>query len=94
MGYAAILGMLFKLEVDKIYTSQDSLESLWEDHRALFEAIESLDVKLAEEACDEHLSRARERLIQEFGRSLTAGGGSPPEAPPPDATPDGDGQGC
>jgi GntR family transcriptional regulator, gluconate operon transcriptional repressor len=94
VGYAAVLGMLFKLEVDKIYTSQDSLESLWEDHRALFEAIESLEVKLAEEACDEHLSRARERLIQEFGRSLTAGGGSSPsEPPPPDATPGGEGQG-
>jgi len=93
VGYAAVLGMLFRLEVDRIYTSQNSLESLWEDHRILFEAIESLDVKLAEEACDEHLNRARERLIQEFGRSLTAGGSSSPQgAASPDAIPGSEGR--
>ncbi len=80
VGYAAVLGMLFRLEVDRIYTSQASLESLWRDHKVLLEAIESLDVRLAEEACDEHLDRARERLIEEFGRSLTAGDDDPEPA--------------
>ena len=94
VGYAAVLGMLFRLEVDRIYTSQDSLESLWGEHRVLFEAIESLDVKLAEEACDEHLDRARERLIEEFGRSLSDGGNdSRPGAAPPDARPRSEGWG-
>lgn len=94
VSYAAVLGMLFRLEVDRIYTSQASLESLWRDHRVLFEAIESLDVRLAEEACDEHLDRARERLIEEFGRSLIAGGNSSrPGASPPDARPRSESQG-
>ena len=74
VGYAAVLGLLFRLEVDRIYTSQASLAELWNEHRALFEAIGSLDTTLAEEACDEHLDRARERLIEELGRSLSAGG--------------------
>ena len=80
VGYAAVLGMLFRLEVDRIYTSRASLEDLWREHRVLFEAIESLDVRRAEEACDEHLDRARERLIEEFGRSLTAGDDDPAPA--------------
>jgi DNA-binding GntR family transcriptional regulator len=67
VGYAAVLRMLFRLEVDRIYTSQDSLESLWREHRVLFEAIESPDVMATEEACDEHLDRAKERSIDEFG---------------------------
>lgn len=74
VGYAAVLGLLFRLEVDRIYTSQASLEELWEEHRVLFEAIRSLDARRAEEACDEHLDRARERLIEELGRSLAPGG--------------------
>ncbi len=74
VGYAAVLGLLFRLEVDRIYTSQASLEELWNEHRVLFEAIGSTDPRLAEEACDEHLDRARERLIEELGRSLRPGG--------------------
>lgn len=74
VGYAAVLGLLFRLEVDRIYTSQASLEELWSEHRTLFEAVGSLDPRLAEKACDEHLDRARERLIEELGRSLTVGG--------------------
>ncbi len=80
VGYAAVLGMLFRLEVDRIYTSRASLEDLWREHRVLFEAIESLDARRAQEACDEHLDRARERLIEEFGRSLTAGDDDPEPA--------------
>lgn len=70
VSYAAVLGLIFRLEVDKIYTSRSSLEELYGDHERLFRAIESLDARTAEEACDEHLDRARERLIEEFGRSL------------------------
>ncbi len=94
MGYAAVLRMLFRLEVDRIYTSQDSLESLWREHRVLFEAIESPDVKAAEEACDEHLDRAKERSIDEFGRSLTADENDfRPGDAPPDARPRSESQG-
>jgi GntR family transcriptional regulator, gluconate operon transcriptional repressor len=74
VGYASVLGLLFKFELNRIYTSQALLEDLYKEHIKLFEAIESLDVKRAEEACDEHLERARERLIEELGRSLASGG--------------------
>ncbi|HET7478977.1 MAG TPA: GntR family transcriptional regulator [Rubrobacteraceae bacterium] len=70
VSYAAVLGLIFRLEVDKIYTSRSSLEDLYGDHEKLFRAIESLDARRAEEACDEHLDRAREQLIKVFGGSL------------------------
>jgi GntR family transcriptional regulator, gluconate operon transcriptional repressor len=72
VSYASVLGLLFKFELSRIYTSQESLENLYEEHERLFEAIESLDAKRAEEACDEHLERARKRLIDEFARSLAS----------------------
>ena len=72
VGYASVLGLLFKFELNRIYTSQASLEDLYKEHVKLFEEVESLDVRRAEEACDEHLKRARERLMEEFGRSLAA----------------------
>jgi GntR family transcriptional regulator of gluconate operon len=61
VGYASVLGMLLRFEVNKFY---ESLEGLWHEHQALFHAIESLDVARAEEACNEHLERARERLVE------------------------------
>ena len=61
VSYAAVLGVLLKFEVSKYY---ESLEPLWHEHEALFEAIESLDVGRAEEACNEHLERAEERLVE------------------------------
>lgn len=70
VSYASVLGMLFRLEVDKIYAS---LDYLLKEHETLFEAIASLDVRRAEEACNDHFDRARERLIEEFGRRLPAG---------------------
>jgi DNA-binding GntR family transcriptional regulator len=72
VSYASVLGLLFKFELNRIYTSQASLEDLYKEHLELFEEIESLDARRAEEACDEHLKRASERLIEEFGRSLAA----------------------
>jgi DNA-binding GntR family transcriptional regulator len=93
VGYASVLGLLFKFELNKIYTTQASLEDLYQEHEKLFQAIESLDVRRAEEACNDHLDRARERLIEEFRRSLPAASdhhpdpdGLPPE--PGGATPD------
>jgi DNA-binding GntR family transcriptional regulator len=61
VSYAAVLGVLLKFEVSKYY---ESLEPLWHEHEALFEAIESLNVGRAEEACNEHLESAKERLIE------------------------------
>jgi GntR family transcriptional regulator, gluconate operon transcriptional repressor len=74
VSYASVLGLLFKFELNRIYTSQASLENLYEEHERLFEAIESLDARRAEEACDEHLERARKRLVEEFARSLASDG--------------------
>lgn len=42
VGYAAVLGLLFRLEVDRIYTSWSSLEELYGEHERLFGAIEYL----------------------------------------------------
>lgn len=70
VGYASVLGLLFKFELTKIYTTQSSLEELYAEHEELFGAIESLEVRRAEEACNDHLDRARERLIEEFRRSM------------------------
>jgi GntR family transcriptional regulator, gluconate operon transcriptional repressor len=61
VSYATMLGVLLRFEVSKYY---QSLEPLWHEHEALFEAIESLDVGRAEEACNEHLESAKERLIE------------------------------
>jgi DNA-binding GntR family transcriptional regulator len=61
VSYAAVLGMLLRFEVDKFYTS---LDGLWREHEVLLEAIESLDVRRAEEACNEHLESAKERVIK------------------------------
>jgi GntR family transcriptional regulator of gluconate operon len=63
--YAAVLGMLLRYEVNRFY---ESLEGLWHEHEALFEAIVSLSVERAEEACNEHLEHAKERLIELRGR--------------------------
>jgi GntR family transcriptional regulator, gluconate operon transcriptional repressor len=94
VGYASVLGLLFKFELKKIYTTQASLEDLYQEHEKLFQTIESLDVRRAEEACNDHLERARERLIEEFRRSLLAGSDRRPDPDrlPPEsggATPDG-----
>jgi DNA-binding GntR family transcriptional regulator len=61
VSYATVLGVLLRFEVSKYY---QSLEPLWHEHEALFEALESLDVGRAEEACNEHLERAKERLVE------------------------------
>ncbi len=61
VGYAAVLGMLLRYEVSRFY---ESLEGLWREHKMLFDAIESLDVRRAEEACNAHLERAKERLLE------------------------------
>jgi DNA-binding GntR family transcriptional regulator len=61
VSYAAVLGVLLRFEVKKYY---ESLEALWREHETLFEAIESLDIARAEEACNEHLERARDRLVE------------------------------
>jgi len=86
VGYASVLGLLFKFELTKIYTTQASLEELYGEHEELLGAIESLDARRAEEACDDHLDRARERLIEEFRRSTPAHDrdGDPPEGGPRD----------
>jgi GntR family transcriptional regulator, gluconate operon transcriptional repressor len=68
VSYAAVLGMLLRFEVDRFYTS---LDGLWREHKVLLEAIESLDVTRAEEACNEHLESAKERVIK-ARRSLPA----------------------
>ncbi len=69
VSYATVLGVLLRFEVSKYY---ESLEPLWHEHEALFEALESLDVGRAEEACNEHLERAKERLV-ELRRRLPEG---------------------
>ncbi len=61
VSYAAVLGMLLRFEVDRFYTS---LDGLWREHEVLLEAIESLDVTRAEEACNEHLESAKVRVIK------------------------------
>jgi len=61
VSYATVLGLLLRFEVSKYY---ESLEPLWQEHEALFEAIESLDVDRAEGACNEHLERAKERFVE------------------------------
>lgn len=91
VGYASVLGLLFKFELNKIYTTQASLEDLYKEHEKLFRAIESLDVRRAEEACNDHLDRARKRLIEEFRRPLPVASDPDPDGLPPEpggATPD------
>jgi DNA-binding GntR family transcriptional regulator len=41
----------------------ESLEGLCHEHESLLSALESLDVGRAEQACNEHLDGARERLL-------------------------------
>jgi GntR family transcriptional regulator, gluconate operon transcriptional repressor len=68
VGYASVLGLLFRFELTRIYTTQASLQDLYAEHEELFAAIESLDVQKAEEACNDHLDHACKRLIEEFRR--------------------------
>jgi GntR family transcriptional regulator of gluconate operon len=75
VGYAAVLGVLLRFEVNRFY---ESLEGLWQEHRVLFEAIESLDVGRAEEASNEHLERARDRLVA-LRRRISEGDREPGE---------------
>lgn len=70
VSHAAVLGMLLRHEVQVVYSS---VGSHWREHKELFEAIQSLDVARAEEACKEHLDIAMERLIRVRRSARTAG---------------------